>query len=202
MIRTSISSVDVDHGMICGPIDSVFNIIVPEQWKEGIKYAIFVKNFNDGTIKVIPTKHENVALLRIKTKDLTSLQKAMSEMILKHDLKSLYSTGLCKEITECYTEIVVKNDKNLIEKFIDVKMKKNEMFIEDAIVIFLNKKYRRMKVLVEKTGTKSMVKRFLSLNVKKDDLIQSLSEMRDGIKDKKKATLIQELQINIAHNIL
>ena len=195
-LRTSLFSVEVEFGSINGR--SGYNVSVPPGWTDGCVNALFVRNANDGSLKIIPTEFEEVAMIRIMTKNLKSLKEALQKMIFDCNLKALHTTGVCKDVSDCYTEIVVKKDAKFISNIVELKKKKNQMLIDKMLVVFLNDKYQRFEDLVKKTGSDGLIKDFLSLRVSKDELIRSLSGMAVGAKK----ALFQEMAVRVMDTFL
>jgi hypothetical protein len=195
-LRTSLFSIEVEFGTVNGK--NKYNITVPAEWTDGCKNALFIRNANDGSLKVIPTEFSEVAMIRIKTKNLKSLQEALQQMIFDFKLKCLHTTGVCKDVSDCYTEIIVKRDKKFIDNVMELKKKKDQLLVDELLVVFLNDKYQRFEELVKKTGSGELVKDFLSLRMKKDEFIRSIGDMAVG----EKTPLFREMAIHVSSNFL
>ena len=194
-LRTSLFSIEVEFGSING--HNKFNIVVPPEWADGYANALFVRNVNDGSMKIIPTEFNEIAMIRIMTRDLKSLQEALQKMIFDCDLKALHTTGVCKEISDCYTEIIVKKDEQFISNIIELKKNKDKMLISKMLVVILNDKYQRFEELVKKTKSEELIKDFLSLRMTRDELILKITKSPGA-----KRALFQEMAVHVSTNFL
>lgn len=172
---------EVEFGKVNDKNGGEYNIRVPASWAEGTENALFIKDFINKAIKVIPITYDRVSILRIKAKrdSIQEIVMAVNLIVQNYKIKTVYSNGICKGDFECFAEFVISRDDSLIGEIMKMKRDRDWLNIEDVMVIHLDEHHRAMKGIMDKIATSENEKESngIQKTVKTADLLDSYFRM-------------------------